>query len=443
MAGCNTNGRHTPPSGMPQIGAPFRAADDGGQEGNNGADADIAPHGLVRLEDALAAALLGNPTLALYAIENRAAEARALQAGLLPNPELDLQVGEYNRNDEGFDAAETTIVLAQLLEIGGKRQWRRRVAEANYVLSDTDYEIQRLDVIAETARRFMDVLAAQERATLAAAAVEIAQAGLLAVREGVKAGKESPLQAVKGETDVELARLDERGARNAEQMARRRLAAMWGHEEAAFEAADGNLYDMMETIPSLETLRAELAETPDLARTGSELRLRRATLASEKAARVPDARATVGFQRFEADTSDALVFGVGMPLPVFDRNQGNIAAAAQALAKAEAEARLAEFTLAADLADAHASLTAVHERATALRDTVVPAMEKAFAAAQEEYRQGKFGVLHMRDAERGLMEAKQALIDTMSLYHTTLIKIQRITGIGPDALDDRKKEKQR
>ena len=164
------------------------------------------------------------------------------------------------------------------------------------------------------------------------------------------------------------------------------------------------------------------------------MRLREAALSAAKAGRVPDLEAFVGLQRYEEDGSDALAFGMGMPLPLFDRNQGEIEAAGHALAQATAERESAEIALTTSLAAAHALLTAAHNRVQALRSRVVPSMEEAFGAAREGYQQGKFGFLDMLDAQRGLFEARGALLDALTDYHGAVGEIERITGIRMEEL---------
>ena len=393
-------------------------------------DAVPEPTGMLGLNEALAASLMRNPELAAFSHETRAAQARLLQAGVLPNPQLEFEVEEYDRGGGGFDSAETAVVFAQPFELGGKRQWRKRVAEAEGELAGWDYESKRLDIFAETSRRFVEVLATRERLELARSAVELAEKTSRAVAERVKAGKEPPLQAAKSEAELELARLGELAGENALRVARKRLAAMWGAEVAFFDTTEGSLDHVQEAVPSLETLRTRLDTNPDLARWDAELRLRRAALAAEKAARIPDVEASVGYLQFEDDGTDAFAFGVGMPLPVFDRNRGNIMAARHELAKAENELSAMEVSLAAELAEAHAGLTTAHQRVGTLRSKVVPAMEQAYQAAHEGYQQGKFGFLDMLDAQRGLFEARASLVDALHEYQAALIDIQRITATG-------------
>ena len=129
---------------------------------------DEEPQGTLSLEEVLRAALLQNPELSSTAFEVRAAEARTLQAGLLPNPELELEFENFGGTGEvrGVDASESTFQLSQLIELGGKRARRLRAAGLERDLAGWDYEAKRLEVLTEATKGFVDVLAAQERLAL-------------------------------------------------------------------------------------------------------------------------------------------------------------------------------------------------------------------------------------------------------------------------------------
>jgi len=73
-------------------------------------------------------------------------------------------------------------------------------------------------------------------------------------------------------------------------------------------------------------------------------------------------------------------------------------------------------------------LTTARDRVAALRTKVLPAMEQAYEAAYAGYQQGKFGFLDMLDAQRGLFEARGALVDALQAYQIALIDIQRLIG---------------
>jgi cobalt-zinc-cadmium efflux system outer membrane protein len=388
----------------------------------------------ITLPQALALALMRNPELEAFSHEVRAAEARTVQARLCPNPEIEVAVDSFDRGGAGFDAADSSVVLGQLIELGGKRRWRARVAEAQGELAGWDYEAKRLDVFTRTAQRFTEMLAAQLRHELAVSAVALAEQTSHAVGERVKAGKEPPVQAAKAVAELEMTRLAALEAENSLVVSRKKLAVMWGTEEPHFQKVVGDLDSVLDALPAVETLRLRLSSNPDLARGDVELKLRQAALASEKSARAPDLEATVGLQHFEEDGTDALAFGVGFPLPLFDRNQGNIAAAKHEIAKKQAEQRAAETELATELAEIHARLMSAHRRALTLRSKVVPAMEETFAAAHNGYGQGKFGFLDVLDAQRGLFIVRGDLLDALSDYHIALTDIQRITGTSIEEL---------
>ena len=127
------------------------------------------PTGQLELRDALALSLLHNPRLADVAWSVRIGEARLIQAGLSPNPELEVEVEEFGGAGprRKFSGAETTIRLSQLIELGGKRGARLRAAGAGKTLAEYDFEAERLTVLTDATIRFIDVLTAQDRLQLA------------------------------------------------------------------------------------------------------------------------------------------------------------------------------------------------------------------------------------------------------------------------------------
>ena len=113
------------------------------------------PAGVLSLRDALALALERSPELAAFSWDVRVREAQALQAGLLPNPELELEVENFAGSGEvsGFDGSETTVALSQLVETAGKRSKRRRAGELDAAVAGWEYEAARLEVFARWSRR--------------------------------------------------------------------------------------------------------------------------------------------------------------------------------------------------------------------------------------------------------------------------------------------------
>jgi cobalt-zinc-cadmium efflux system outer membrane protein len=126
------------------------------------------PTGTITLSDAVSLALLNNPELKAFSLEVRVLEAQTLQAGLLPNPEIDTELENFMGSGEfdAFDSVETTIQLSQLIELGGKRSKRKRVSSLERDLAEWDYLTKRADVLTEVTKAFIEVLAAQEHLSL-------------------------------------------------------------------------------------------------------------------------------------------------------------------------------------------------------------------------------------------------------------------------------------
>lgn len=430
LAGCSSTARHVSLPEPRPLATEYAAVPPHDAEPSCGMPPVDEPTGTLLLEEALEQALMKNPALAASSHRVQAAAAHRLQAALLPNPELVLELEEVDRAGMGWDSSESTIAIAQELQLGGKRRRRTDMAQAESELAGWDYETRRLNVYTGTTRRFVAVVAAQRGLDLARSMVGVAEETHRAVTERVNAGKEPRLQASKAEAELEVARIGQTDAENQLEVARRRLAATWGGESAKFEHAEGALDDVLDAIPPQHLLEPLLDRNPDLARWEAELRLRQAALSAAKAERVPSVTAAVGYHQYEEDGTDAFSFGVGLPLPLFDRNQGEIAAEKHRLAQAEAERRAILTALSTELAAAHTGLVSAHGRVLALREKVVPAMEEAFEAASGGYRQGKFGFIDMLDAQRGLFETHAALLEALEDYHAAAIDIQRATGTG-------------
>ncbi|MBE7558460.1 TolC family protein [bacterium] len=295
-----------------------------------------ASTGPLTLHDALYRTLGAHPALVAIRREVAAREAEALQAGLPPNPELEAEVedilgGQSGEQDlGGVEGAEGTLLLSQTIELAGKRMKRRLLAEAEADVAAWDLEARRLELVTETHAAFVEVLAAQERVELAARLVEVASRAHDTVSRRVEAGKVSPVETRRARVALETQRTDLATASEALEAARRRLAAQWGGEPV-FSTVAGNL-ELMPPAPELAVLNDTLAQNPQLARWATEMAARRAALALAEARAVPDPSIGAGARYYNETDNHAFVVGVSIPLPLFDRNQGNIAAARERLA---------------------------------------------------------------------------------------------------------------
>ena len=387
------------------------------------------PEGEITLEQALGLALLGNPGLAAFSWEVRAAEARALQAGLLPNPSLDVELEEFGgtRERSGLGGAETSVRVGQMFLTAGKRKKRTRVADLGRTVAALEWETKRLDVVAETMRAFTGVLAAQEQVALAEEAVRLSEKMLRAVSERVQAGKVSPLEESKARVALASVRIAGLRARRDLEVARRRLAAAWGGTEPRFTRAKGAFEKVIDP-PPLEKLLEELSRNPRVARRRAEVERRRAAVELEEARAVPDPTLSAGVRHYADGDSNAFILGLSVPMPFFDRNQGGVAEARHGLAGALAELDAETVAVRLAMEKAYRNVNAACMEVRALEKEVLPAAEAAFSAAREGYLQGKFGYIDLLDAQRTLVRARSQYIQALAAYHAARSDLERLAG---------------
>ena len=394
-----------------------------------GTAAQAAENPELTLGDAVELALKNNPELLASRYELTAAQARSLQAGLRPNPELGLELENFAGSGEarGTDALETTLSLSQVIELGDKRGLRRSLAEADGDLIAIEQRARQLDVLAEVTRRFIDVAAAQERARFAAESTQLSQKTLDTITARVNAARAPLAEGSRARIGLTRAQIEERQARSELQSARHALAAQWGQAEPDFATARADLF----TFPPVQTLAAllkRIERNPDITRFASEARLRDAELRLAQAQSRPNLALSLGVRQFAASDDTALVAGFSMPLQVFDRNQGGIREARARRAQSTVQLQAAQTRARATLFALYQEMVAARERTEALRNDAQPQAQTALEQTQSGYERGRFSLLELLTAQQELLELRSAAIDAAADYHRLLAELERVSS---------------
>ncbi|HAS22225.1 MAG TPA: TolC family protein, partial [Idiomarina loihiensis] len=118
------------------------------------------------LREAFEKALQDNPNLQKYPYKQRMAEAEKLQASLRPNPVVGVEVENFagSGDSQGFDSAQTTLSFSQLIELGEKRERRVEYATARQRQLAAEFNYEKIEVLAETAHRYYEVVRLQQLA---------------------------------------------------------------------------------------------------------------------------------------------------------------------------------------------------------------------------------------------------------------------------------------
>jgi cobalt-zinc-cadmium efflux system outer membrane protein len=385
--------------------------------------------GVLTLREAIARALMGNPELLAYSWEIRAAEARQLQAGLWPNPELEVEVEDVGGSGDlrGFDGAETTIALSQVVELGDRSGKRAKVAGFEKELAGWDYEAKRLEVLGRVSRRFVEVLGAQERVLLAEESLSLAETMVETVGKRVAAGRDTVVEQTKAEVALARVRIEHEQARESLEAARRSLAATWGASDARFESAAGEL-QTVRPVPTREEFAGMLERTPDVLRWSTEIERRKAAIELEQSRAYSDVTVLGGVKRYEESDDEALVFGVAVPLPISDRNQGGKQEAAHNLARAREQQKAARIAVEEELNAAYSELHNGYIAAVQLRESVLAGAREVFDASRLGYSEGKLDYLEVLDAQRTLFEARSDYVAALVSYHTAKARVERLVA---------------
>lgn len=389
------------------------------------------------LSEALSRALRDSPELRIYPYQRRAAEADKLQASLHPNPEAGVVLENFAGTGEvrGSRSLETTLTLSQLIELGRKRDRRVDTADAALGGIAADYDVSRIDVLSETTRRFIDVAEAQAEVDLSQQAIDLAEQTGEAVERRIRAGAASSAERNRARIALLRARLDAQRAQGELDAKRVSLAATWGQGAPDFAAVSGDLY-AIPPLADFATFAGRVESSPDLAKFAAERRLREAELKLAQAEAIPDLTVGAGVRRLssgaEVGGSGAdygLVASLNLPLPVFNRNQGKIAAALERLGQTEAERDAALLRTRAVLYGLYQAAAHARRQAEALRGEALGQAEQALTLTQRGFANGRFSFLELADAQRQVLELHSQAISASADAQRIDAEIERLTAL--------------
>ncbi len=377
------------------------------------------------LQDAIQLALQYNPELSVFAREIDALAGITIQAGLLPNPQLEMNAEDLSTSSNSPGARFASIRISQLIEIGGKRSARTNAASLGQARADQDYAARKLDLIAQVANNFTHVLTGQARLLLAEEGLGLAQKVVDTVIKRVQAGKAPPIEETRAKVALATANIALEQAKRDLTATRKQLALLWGHAIPKFQQALGDLESFV-VIPSFDMLSERIDANPAMLSSKINLQQREALLVLEKAQRIPDVTLNAGIRRYAHPHDTTALVGFSIPLPLFNRNQGNLLAAHQRVDQAMDEWAATDIRLKTLLAQAYEALTAADYEISLLQNEILPGAKEAFKVARRGYELGRFGFLEMLDAKRTLFQNQTLYLNALANYQRLVNEIERL-----------------
>jgi cobalt-zinc-cadmium efflux system outer membrane protein len=332
-----------------------------------------------------------------------------------------------NRGYSGVSGTQTTLSVGQPFELGGKRQARIDAGSAGVqaaqlrnrqLIVDFGYELAIASAMAE---------AAQARIALAEQALMAAQEDLRAAQALVNAGREADLRAVQAQAAVAAAEADLESARAAAQTAFAQLASLAG-VALPYSGVDPSLLPLAMNLPSPPPAPPDLTPAVATAQAEREAAARRVTVEQTRA--VPDITGSLGIRRIAGDNATVFVGAISVPLPLFDKNQGNIAAS---LAQRDAaDARLTAARLEAEnlYRSGVAQAVAADARLKASMQAETAAAEAA-RLARIGYDSGRTPLIELLTARRNLTAVQAATLDARLARINAEAALARLFGRIP------------
>jgi outer membrane protein, heavy metal efflux system len=376
----------------------------------------------LRLEDLERMALERNPTLFQAQAGVRAAQGRVTQAGLYPNPMVGYELEELTAREPG---RHKNFVWFQLpIVTAGKLGRSREVAATERTLAELQVDAQRLRVLTTVRMLYYEVLGAERLVALREDLRQLVAEAASVSEELFNVGQADRPDVLEVEIEAQRAGIEHARARGHRQRVWRALAAAVGRPALPLTPLVGDLEREPSAIdPDAITTRV-LGGSPEVRRAHAGVERARAALARVRAERVPNlfVRTRLGYnsESFGPGKDVGFEAGVeiGLPLPLFDRQQGNLASAEADLEHAKREVERLELALRTQLAAALKGWEDAGDEVDRYRREILPRAEQSL----EIYRRG-FG--RMAAAYPQVLIAQRSLYRARAEYVQALVELHR------------------
>ncbi len=388
------------------------------------------PAGELDLPTALALTLQHHPQLQGAADLDRLRAARIRAARVAPNPTLEFTAEDFLGSGpfRGVGGSQWTLTVSQLVELGGKPEARAALAGAQHGVEAAQLRLTRLAVLSTVALDFARLVHLQERRSNLEAQLENAVGLEQAIAARVEAGKDSALQLRQYQIQLSLSRFDLQELDRAIAAARARLASHWGAREPRFRVAVGR-FSVPRSLPAPGELRERLSRHPELQVRQAQIAQLRAERELERRLGTPDVELTLGVRLVAEDRNAAMVGGLSLPLPVWDRRREAVDALDAQVRVAERDAASQAFLLGQQVERLLAEFERTRAELLLLEETVLPEVETNLGLFREGFAMGRFTILEMLETQRSRFELRERILTARLALQTAVLELELLTGV--------------
>lgn len=374
-----------------------------------------------------ATAMASHPAIIQQRALVQSARGQWVQAGLPINPTAQYQSDEIG-NDE--TSGIHSLQFNQTWITANKLGLAQRVAVANLRKAEAQLRRTELKVLTSVRIAYIAALVAQERVDQTRQLVDLADKSVASVEAMLQAAEVSKIALLQSQTAADQASIAFENSLANQQASIRHLKASIGVDVVIADRLAGDALSMLPEMP-WESMLAELvASSPEMSSAGSELERAQRALQLACAQSTPNVTTQVGVG-YDASTDDTFaVLGLSVPLPIRNRNQGNIASARADINAAGAAISKTEADLASRLASATGRYSTARHRVEVMRDAILPRAEETMELSRKAFEVGESSFLELLTSQQTLSQTRLNLLDAIEQARTAAAEIDGLLVVA-------------
>ncbi len=383
----------------------------------------------ISIEEAIAIAIEKNPQLQSARDQVDAATGALRQSKLYPNPVLDLLAEEMPTQEIGLNQSQNLVAITQPIITGGKRKLGIKVSEQSKEKNTFERDTVLLNVMADTKKAFYKVVADHEGLSIARETEKIAKQIYESEKVRYEAGEVPVTNVLRGEVELSKARNLVSIAEGNLQNSIKELLTVMGIPEETIGGASGTLLTKPAEL-SLQDLESRMRNNQPLLKASKKnVEIAETQLTLEKRQVIPDMNISAGYKRLGREDLDTVQLGVEIPIPFFNRNQGNIQRGKALSKKAKNDNQSVYNDLLFQLKRDFNTYHVERRRVLEYRDKILPKTEESLSLITRGYKEGEFDYIDLLDAQRTWAETRILYIESLKNLNLLIADIERLAVI--------------
>ncbi len=381
----------------------------------------------ITLEELQQMALQKNPTFGQSAANIQAAQGRKKQSGLYPNPIVGYQ-GEQIRGGS-FHGGEQGFFVQQDIVLGGKLGLNRKIFDQELKQAETEAEEQKLRVVTNVRMSYIQALAAQQTLELRQNLSKLTNDAVETSHQLANVGQADAPDVLESEVEAQQAQLAVTIAEQSQRRVWKALVAVVGNPRLPLMRLQGKLEDTP-PVNADELVEKIVSESPAVRIAELGVKRAEAALARVKREPIPDLQLRGGIQQNGELLSDGRSVGlqgfadVGVRIPIFNRNQGNIATAKADAERAKREVERVKLVLRERAATVVQNYTFSQSAVDRYKNQMIPRAQKAYAMYTKKYQEMAAAYPQVLIAQRTLMQLEVSYISALETFATSSLSLQ-------------------